>query len=126
MDEQELKRLLQAVIDLGASDMHIAAGRPPVVRRTGRLEPIKGYPDLTSAHIRDLLALMAGSEAAAAFESERDLDFAYSMRGMARFRVNAAYQQGCRPPSKRSRSWSKPGWSKPKMRRRCWCSRHNE
>ncbi|MDO8532332.1 MAG: type IV pilus twitching motility protein PilT [Dehalococcoidia bacterium] len=94
MDNQELNRLLQAVLDLGASDMHIAAGRPPVVRRIGHLEPLEGYPALSSAQTRDMLAAMIGPEDMAAFERERDLDFAYGMKGMARFRVNAAYQRG--------------------------------
>jgi len=94
MDDQELRRLLQTVIDLGASDLHVAAGRPPVVRRTGRLEPIEGFPALSPAQIRDLLVVMAGPEAVASFEGERDLDFAYSTRGIARFRVNASYQRG--------------------------------
>jgi len=93
MEGLDLKRLLQMVVERGASDLHLAAGRPPVVRRIGQLEPLAEYPVLTPSDIRNVLASMVSAEDLAAFEREQELDFASSVPGVARFRVNAAYQR---------------------------------
>ena len=84
--------ILLAVLDHRASDLHIAAGAPPTIRVRGQLKALEGFDKLSQADTRELVYGILNDEQRARFERERQLDFAYSIPGAARFRVNA-YQQ---------------------------------
>src|SRR5213078_1538675 len=71
--------ILINVMELGASDLHITAAAPPMVRLRGRLQPID-YPILTEEQRKRL-------------ENDWQIDFSYTIPGRARFRVNAFYQR---------------------------------
>src|SRR5438270_1686304 len=79
-------------MDHKASDLHIAAGAPPTIRIRGHLKPLEGFPKLSQVETRELIYGILNDDQRMRFERARQLDFAYSVPGAARFRVNA-YQQ---------------------------------
>ncbi|MEX0786246.1 MAG: type IV pilus twitching motility protein PilT [Dehalococcoidia bacterium] len=85
--------LLRRVVETDASDLHMTAGAPPVLRINGRLVPEQG-PALTPEATAQALHEVASDEQRASFAREQELDFAYSVAGGGRFRVNAAFQRG--------------------------------
>ncbi|MFM2246532.1 MAG: hypothetical protein RL071_2606 [Pseudomonadota bacterium] len=91
--ELDMKRLLSRVLELGASDLHLTVGRPPLVRVTGRLRPLARRP-LTDGDMRGLLFSILSTRQRSIYELEREIDFGISMEGGRRFRVNAYYQKG--------------------------------
>ena len=84
--------ILLAVLEHRASDLHITAGAAPTIRVRGHLKPLEGFPKLSQQDTRELVYGILNDDQRARFERERQLDFAYSIPGAARFRVNA-YQQ---------------------------------
>src|SRR5438874_9106112 len=85
--------LLREVMDRRASDLHLTAGAPPMVRVRGRLVPVEGYPTLTPTDTREIVySILSGSQRQK-FENNWQLDFAYQIPGRARFRVNAYHQR---------------------------------
>jgi len=85
--------MLVALREQGGSDLHLAAGQPPRMRRKGSLEPIEGEPVLDDAGVRALLREIATPAQWATYEAQRDLDFAYGLPGVARFRANYFTQE---------------------------------
>ena len=88
-----LSDYLFATIDRSASDLHITAGLPPMVRIHGKVEPLD-YPPLTSNVTRDLIYDILSNEQRQRLENEWELDFAYAVPNTARFRVNVYFQRG--------------------------------
>src|SRR3712207_3805693 len=86
---------LQYVIDTEASDLHLKVPAPPTVRLHGRLSPIpdaeKLLPETTEKVFHHMLR---DPQKLAEFERDREVDFSYSLPGVARFRVNAFIQRG--------------------------------
>ena len=71
----------------GASDLHISSGAPPILRQHGEIEKLN-YPPLTNEQAKALLFEILNEEQRAQFEATHDLDFAYELPGIARFRGN--------------------------------------
>jgi twitching motility protein PilT len=88
-----IDNLLERMVDLNASDLHISMTSPPVVRRRGHLEPIEGFDTLSQEDTRDLLYRVLSTEQQKHLEIKRQIDFAHSIPGVARFRVNCFYQR---------------------------------
>lgn len=88
-----MMELLRRMVDAGASDLHLKADTPPVLRVHGRLEPLE-LPPLAAADLESRLSEVASEEQRTAFAMEKELDFAYTVEGVGRFRVNAAVQRG--------------------------------
>jgi twitching motility protein PilT len=91
----DLADLLKHAVDYGASDLHLTASRPPMVRISGKLLA-SGYdtelgPDETKALIYSILT----DDQKAKFEEEHELDFSIGIPGISRFRVNVFMQRGC-------------------------------
>lgn len=84
----DLTQLLAFTLQNKASDLHLTAGSPPVIRISGRLKRIKADP-LSSDDIRTMLYSIMSEEQRADYEDDRDADFAISLGDKARFRVNA-------------------------------------
>src|SRR5438874_845977 len=85
--------LLREVMDRRASDLHLTAGAPPMVRVRGRLVAVEGYPTLTPTDTREIVySILSGSQRQK-FENNWQLDFAYQIPGQGRFRVNAYFQR---------------------------------
>jgi len=85
--------LLLDVIARNASDLHLTAGAPPMVRVRGRLTPLEGYPRLSTTDTREIVYSILTNDQRQKFENDWQLDFAYSVPGHARFRVNAYMQR---------------------------------
>lgn len=86
--------ILSVAVQNKASDVHITVGRPPVLRIGGILEPQHDFPVLLPQHTEDLLREMLDEGKYNMFKQNGELDFAYSICGLGRFRVNAFYQRG--------------------------------
>ncbi|HEY76334.1 MAG TPA: type IV pilus twitching motility protein PilT [Thermoflexia bacterium] len=89
-----IEQLLQGMLERSASDLHLKVGHPPVLRIHGQLVPQPDWPVPDERDMEDLLDQLVGPHEREAFDRERELDFAYEMGEMARFRVNAARQRG--------------------------------
>jgi twitching motility protein PilT len=77
-----------------ASDLHIKAGSPPGFRIDGEMEPQMQYGILKPDATADLARQLMGVERSERFQKEKDLDFSYAVKDLARFRVNALHQRG--------------------------------
>src|SRR5436309_4117501 len=88
-----LDQLLTQMVQLNASDLHVTVGAPPVVRVRGHLQRFDGVPAMSSDDTRDLLYRILSSEQQKRLELSRQLDFAHSIPGVARFRVNVFFQR---------------------------------
>ena len=86
---------LMTVIEQEASDLHLKVPSKPMVRRHGKLVPVEGYEQLRPEDTEATLFHMLTDEAKLeSFRNEREVDFSYSVPGVARFRVNAFVQRG--------------------------------
>jgi twitching motility protein PilT len=92
-DEITLHELLQGMLDAGASDLHLTAGTPALLRVHGELMPLRDCPALPPDLIQRLLYTVLTQKQRERFETDLELDFAYSMPGAARFRVNVYRQR---------------------------------
>jgi twitching motility protein PilT len=88
-----MQDMLVSLREKGGSDLHLAAGQPPRMRRKGSLDAIEGEAVLDDAGVRALLREIATPEQWQAFEGQNDLDFAYGIPGVARFRANYFAQE---------------------------------
>jgi twitching motility protein PilT len=78
------------------SDLHLAAGLEPRVRIHGALEPVEGWAPLAHDELLSLLREIASEEDWNEYTACGDLDFAYGLEGLARFRANFLRQEnGC-------------------------------
>jgi len=85
--------LVQAMIEQEASDLHLTAGSPPMIRVRGRLQPAV-EESLDVASCRELVYGLLSTVQRQRLETDRQVDFAYPVPGVARFRVNAFQQRG--------------------------------
>ncbi len=85
--------LLRRTVEAEASDLHMKAGAPPVLRIHGSLVP-QDLPELTAEAVKAAFSQVTTSTQQESFEQEKELDFAYGADGIGRFRVNASLQRG--------------------------------
>ncbi len=71
----------------GASDLHMMAGNPPCLRIRGDIEPVK-YQELSHDELMEMLFEITPEHKLKVFEETGDIDFAYEIEGMSRFRAN--------------------------------------
>jgi twitching motility protein PilT len=88
-----MEAMLRQLRDERGSDLHLAAGQLPRMRRKGSLDPIDGEPTLSDAGLRTLLREITTDEQWTSYEEQNDLDFAYGIPGIARFRANYFCQE---------------------------------
>ena len=88
-----LEDVLEKVLELGASDLHLTVGAPPMLRLAGSLQPIEGFPVLEKESLQRSIYLILTQKQREMFEDELELDFAYSLPNRARFRVNLYLQR---------------------------------
>jgi twitching motility protein PilT len=86
--------LLERMVVLSASDLHVTAGTTPCVRVHGTLHPVEGTEPLTPDDTHQLLYRILSTEQQKNLEVDRQIDLAYSIPGLARFRVNVFFQRG--------------------------------
>src|SRR5256714_7979355 len=85
--------LLEQMVALNASDLHLPVGAHRVVRVRGRLEPLQDVEPLTGDMTQQLLYRILSTEQQKQLELNRQIDFAHSIPGLARFRVNVYWQR---------------------------------
>ena len=88
-----LHQLLRAVVEKGASDLHVTTGTPPQLRIDGSLLPIKTAP-LTPIDTKQLCYSVLTEEQKVQFERDNELDLSFGVKGLARFRGNIFVQRG--------------------------------
>jgi twitching motility protein PilT len=84
--------LLRAAVSLNASDLHVPTDSPPLVRRFGELRQL-AHPAFSAADAEALVLEMLTPEQRAKLDADWELDFAYEIPGLARFRSNAFRQR---------------------------------
>ncbi len=94
VDTSDLDRLLVMLSDLDGSDLHIKAGSPPRMRLAGSLRTMDDEPRFTPEETLAIAESMMPPTILEIFREKREVDFAYSLAGTARFRVNAYFQRG--------------------------------
>ncbi|OGF44267.1 MAG: type IV pili twitching motility protein PilT [Candidatus Firestonebacteria bacterium RIFOXYA2_FULL_40_8] len=85
--------ILKEMVGKNASDLHLKAGSVPTYRINGVYVDSE-FPVQTSQNVRDLINEMTDDSLRQKFDEERELDFAYAVEGLARFRVNVYLQTG--------------------------------
>ena len=83
----KIDALLKMMNQYDASDLHMSAGNPPILRINGRLQRTKSQ-DLSSRDIEMLLLEILQEESLAIFKERKDVNFSYELEGVARFRAN--------------------------------------
>lgn len=89
----DMDDVLEAMVELGGSDLHLTAGLPPMVRINGGLRPIDGFAKLMPDTLQQMLYSILTQKEREIFENTLELDCSYSVAGLARFRVNVFQQR---------------------------------
>jgi twitching motility protein PilT len=92
--ELDFAAVLQRMVAERASDVHLTAGFPPAIRVRGRVTPLEDYPPLSAQQTREIVYSILNSDQRKRFENELQIDLAYMIPGVARFRVNCFFQRG--------------------------------
>lgn len=92
--ELMIEDLMEQLVELGGSDMHIQAGAPVYFRINGKLTPIGDEP-LSPQECQRLIFSMLNNSQRKTLEQEWELDCSYGVKGLARFRVNVYKERGC-------------------------------
>src|ERR671916_2789276 len=90
--EFDFAEVLLQVMERKASDLHLTAGSPPMIRHHGRLHALD-YPRLTPQTTREVIYSILTNDQRQRLETDWQIDLAYSIPGKARFRVNAYFQR---------------------------------
>ena len=93
MAPPNLHQLLKAMLDNGASDLHITTNSPPQLRIDGHLVPLKVDP-LSPVDTKQICYSILTDAQKSRFEEEWELDLSFGVKGMARFRCNLFMQRG--------------------------------
>ena len=93
MAKVSLPALLKAMVDQGASDLHLAVGVPPEFRLQGKMVKVKMDP-LTNQDAKELAYSVLTDAQKADFEKNLELDFSFGIKDLARFRGNLLHQRG--------------------------------
>ncbi len=93
-DGMGITELLRLGFDVGASDVHIGVGAPPLMRRHGTLQPLyHGAPVLTAENTKALVHTFLNAQQLEVLGKSRGIDFSYEIPGLARFRANVVRQR---------------------------------
>src|ERR1035437_1447021 len=89
----EIRDILQLAVEKKASDVHLLAGGRPVLRINGKLGMLDSEP-IAPEDMKEIFDSITNEKQRESFQDNLELDFAYTLPGNARFRVNASLQQG--------------------------------
>lgn len=89
----EIRDILIKAKDLRASDIHLVAGKPPVLRIHGQLEEMTEYPKLMPDDCQKIIYAVLNEDQQKTFEQKKELDFSFGMTGLGRYRVNVHMQR---------------------------------
>jgi twitching motility protein PilT len=88
----DVRTLLQATVESGASDLHVSAGMPPMIRVRGDMVRSQA-PPLSDSDARAMLATLMNEAQKKEFQQRREIDFAFELPGLCRFRANIFEQR---------------------------------
>lgn len=88
-----IKDLLHLMIEKKASDLHLKEGRPPLFRIDGKLQPLD-MAILSNTDLKEAIYFLTDEKQRKKFEDSNEIDLAYNLEGVARFRANAFRQMG--------------------------------
>ncbi len=88
-----MHQLLKAMIEQGASDLHISTGTAPQIRIDGKMTTLPG-PHLSSAETKQICYSVLTDAQKRRFEEENELDLSFGVKGLSRFRGNIFVQRG--------------------------------
>ena len=88
-----LHALLKAMVEKGASDMHITTGAPPLLRIDGDVVPLK-LPPLNAADTKQLCYSVLTEDQKLEFEKNSEIDLSFGVKNLSRFRANIYVQRG--------------------------------
>jgi twitching motility protein PilT len=89
----KIEELLRLMVDKGASDLHLRVMRPPTLRIDGVLKIMEDMPHITPSDLKEAFEHVTNEHQKQSFRNELELDLAYSIRGVARFRINTFMQR---------------------------------
>ncbi|KAF0144280.1 MAG: twitching motility protein PilT [Nitrospirae bacterium] len=90
----ETNELLKVAVSQGASDLHIKVGSTPIIRVDGELMPMTSMPKLSQEDALKLAFSVMSPGQREIFKKKNDIDLAYSVPGLGRFRCNVFIQRG--------------------------------
>lgn len=93
-DLPRIDDLLRLMLERKGSDLHITAGSAPAIRERGDIVRLENFRTLGPADTRQIILSLLSEEQRQRFETELELDFAYSIPGVSRFRANVFQQRG--------------------------------
>jgi len=93
MTALNLHQLLKAMLDKGASDLHVTTGSPPCLRIDGQLVPLRTDP-LTPVDTKQLCYSILTDAQKLTFEEDQEIDLSFGVKSLARFRANVFMQRG--------------------------------
>ena len=88
-----IDEFLRTATKKGASDLHLVVGQRPIIRINGVLSPIEKTTALTPSQVQDLLFAIISEEQKQKFMTEKELDFSYEIKSLARFRINLHFEK---------------------------------
>jgi twitching motility protein PilT len=109
--EMMIEDLMEQMIEMGGSDMHLSAGLPPYFRISGKLTPI-GEEPLSGDQCQRLIFSMLNNSQRKTLEQNWELDCSYGVKGLARFRVNVYKERGTYAACLRALSSKIPNFDK--------------
>ena len=94
MSNFDFADVLSHMVEVHASDVHLTPGFAPALRIRGRIVPMEGQDPLTPQDTREIVYSILNDDQRKRFENNQQLDFAYAIPEVARFRVNCYFQRG--------------------------------
>ena len=91
MQKADLDKLLSFAVQQDASDIHLSAGNPPILRIHGTLRRLENT-EITGSGLRSVVAEILTEKQRQTLEENLELDFAYALPNVARFRTNLFFQ----------------------------------
>ncbi len=89
----DLRELLKIAVERKASDLHIKVGSPPVIRIDNRLIPLTEKPRVSQEDALRMISSVMNEEQRETFKEKHEIDLAYSVQGLGRFRANVFQQR---------------------------------
>ncbi len=89
----DIHKLLQTMMDNGASDLHLSAGAPPALRINGSIRRVKSEP-LTDTDVHGIAYSILNEKQRKRFEEDCEIDLSFNWRNTCRFRANFFWQRG--------------------------------
>ena len=90
----EIEKLLNLVIENGATDLHISSGKPPMIRQDGSLKSLEGWETLDKEGAKDVALSLLSDDQEKKFWENKDVDFSFAFEDKARFRVSVYQETG--------------------------------